>query len=162
MGVGHAQALPPGRPGLPQSKAAWPRGLTMRMPSEAGSPEFTGLPVPIQHLLTEISNPLITHLPAGSSLPASPTSPILFSKEQAAGQAREETHCLIIQRLLRLDVVPLINIKPRLGREEPEGKKASPYLPYPTATRINVWKTLEKEKNLLPLFLLLEKDGHRT
>lgn len=143
MGVGHAQALPPGRPGLPQSKAAWPRGLTMRMPSE-------------------ISNPLITHLPAGSSLPAAPTSSILFSKEQAAGQAREETNCLIIQRLLRLDVVPLINIKPRLGREEPEGEKASHYLPYPTATRINVWKTLAKEKNLLPLFLLLENDGHRT
>ena len=76
---------PPGVPGLPQPKAAWPCGLIMRILSGVQSLKSSRMSVPIQHLLTETSNPLIKLLPAASSLPDSSMSSILFSEEQAVG-----------------------------------------------------------------------------
>lgn len=71
------------------------------------------MPVSIQHLLPETSNPLIKYLPVVSFPPhALPISSVLLKVEQAPAQAREEADCLIIQHLLILNMVPLINIKP--------------------------------------------------
>lgn len=61
----------PGRPGLPQPTAVLPRGLTMNIVT-GGEPKVSRMPVPVQHLLTEISNPLI-------KLPPAVRSPLGFS-----------------------------------------------------------------------------------
>lgn len=74
--------LSPGRPNFPPTQGQLSHVARQWVSSAVGSPKFSRIPVPIKHLLTDISNPLINTYEQSVPHCALPVSSISLKAEQ--------------------------------------------------------------------------------